>query len=90
MRKKDRNVTGILLAVIYCVVLFEILIDAPPGEAPNNPPWAYAIIPLGAVVITSLFDFVIKFDFFKKKEKVNGVHMYWISRLPRQGRPRCG
>ncbi|AVV58494.1 hypothetical protein PVOR_16819 [Paenibacillus vortex V453] len=71
MPKKNRNVTGIVLAVIYCIVLFEILIDAPPGEAPNNPPWAYAIIPLGVVVITSLFDYVIKFDlfdFFKKKK----------------------
>ncbi|KOY17184.1 hypothetical protein [Paenibacillus xylanivorans] len=65
---KNRNVTGIVLAVIYCVVLFEILTDAPPGEAPNNPPWVYAMIPLGAVVITSLFDYVIKFDFFKKKK----------------------
>ncbi|OAB42305.1 hypothetical protein [Paenibacillus glacialis] len=68
---KKRNVTGIVLAVIYCIVLFEILIDAPPGEAPNNPLWAYAMIPLGAVVITSLFDYVIKFDlfdFFKKKK----------------------
>lgn len=69
MLKKDRNVTGIVLAVIYCFVLFAILIDAPPGEAPNNPPWAYAMIPLGAVAITLLFDHVIKFDFFKKKKK---------------------
>lgn len=69
MRKKGRNVTGIVLAVIYCVVLFEILIDAPPGEAPNNPPWAYAMIPLGAVALTFLFDYVIKFDFFKKKKE---------------------
>lgn len=65
---KNRNVTGIVVAVIYCLVLCEILIEAPPGEAPNNPPWAYAMIPLGAVVITSLFDYVIKFDFFKKKK----------------------
>jgi hypothetical protein len=65
---KNRNVTGIVLAVIYCVVLFEILTDAPPGEAPNNPRWVYAMIPLGAIVITSLFDYVIKFDFFKKKK----------------------
>ncbi|MFC7677738.1 hypothetical protein [Paenibacillus sp. GCM10028914] len=69
MHKKDRNITGIILAVIYCVVLYEFLIDAPPGEAPNNPPWAYAMIPLGAVVITTLFDYVIKFDFFKKRKK---------------------
>lgn len=69
MRKKDRNVTGMVLAVIYCLVLFEILIDAPPGEAPINPPWAYAMFPLGVVVITSLFDYVIKFDFFKKKKE---------------------
>lgn len=65
---KNRNITGIVVAVIYCLVLYGILIDAPPGEAPNNPPWAYAMIPLGAVVITSLFDYVIKFDFFKKKK----------------------
>ncbi|MDK8180070.1 hypothetical protein [Paenibacillus sp. UMB4589-SE434] len=69
MLKKDRNVTGIVLAVIYCFVLFAILIDAPPGEAPSNPPWAYAMIPLGAVLITLLFDYVIKFDFFKKKKE---------------------
>jgi hypothetical protein len=65
---KNRNITGIVLAVIYCIVLFEILTDAPPGEAPNNPLWVYAMIPLGAVVIISLFDYVIKFDFFKKKK----------------------
>ncbi|MCY9705045.1 hypothetical protein M5X00_06765 [Paenibacillus alvei] len=72
MVKKDRNVTGIVLAVIYCFVLFEILIDAPPGEAPNHPLWVYSMIPLGAVVITSLFDYVIKFDlfdFFKKRNR---------------------
>ncbi|OME92321.1 MULTISPECIES: hypothetical protein [Paenibacillus] len=74
MRKKDRNVTGIVLAVIYCVVLFEILIDAPPGEAPNNPPWSYAMFPLGVVVITSLFDYVIKFDFFKKMKEWRGCY----------------
>lgn len=65
---KNRNVTGIVLAIIYCFVLFEILTDAPPGETPNNPLWVYSMIPLGAVVITLLFDYVIKFDFFKKKK----------------------
>jgi hypothetical protein len=54
--------------VIYCFVLYAILVDAPDGEAPNNPPWAYAMIPPGAVVIISLFEYVIKFDFFKKKK----------------------
>lgn len=65
---KNRNITGIVVAIIYCVVLFEILIDAPPGKAPINPPWTYAMFPLGVVVITSLFDYVIKFDFFRKKK----------------------
>ncbi|WP_244965890.1 hypothetical protein [Paenibacillus alvei] len=53
----------------YCIG--RNLIDAPPGEAPNHPLWVYSMIPLGAVVITSLFDYVIKFDlfdFFKKKK----------------------
>lgn len=68
-RKRNRNITGIILAIIYCIVLFEILTDAPPGEVPNNPPWAYPMIPLGAIAITSLFDYVIKFDFFKRKKK---------------------
>ncbi|OOC59375.1 hypothetical protein [Paenibacillus ihbetae] len=66
---KNRNKTGIVVALIYCLVLYAILIDAPPGEAPVNPPWAPAMIPLGAVIITSLFDYVIKFDFFEKKKK---------------------
>lgn len=66
---KKRNITGILVAVIYCVVLFEILTNAPPGEAPNNPFWVYSMIPLGAVIITSLFDYVIKFDFFRRKKR---------------------
>ncbi|MGG3281069.1 hypothetical protein [Paenibacillus solani] len=66
---KKRNITGIVVAMIYCVVLFEILTDAPPGEAPNNPFWVYSMIPLGAVVITSLFDYVIKFDFFRRKKR---------------------
>ncbi|WP_136604428.1 hypothetical protein [Paenibacillus dokdonensis] len=65
---KNRNVTGIVVAVIYCLVLGEILMEAPPGEAPNNPPWAYLMIPLGAIAITALFDFVIKYDFFKEKK----------------------
>ncbi|EJW19748.1 hypothetical protein PAV_1c07340 [Paenibacillus alvei DSM 29] len=68
---KNRNVTGIVLAIIYCIVLFVILTDAPPGEAPNNPLWVYSMIPLGAVVITFLFDYVIKFDlfdFFRKRK----------------------
>ncbi|GAK42821.1 hypothetical protein PUW24_19630 [Paenibacillus urinalis] len=67
--RKDRNITGIVLALIYCFVLYTILTDAPTGEAPNNPLWAYSLIPIGAVVITSLFDYVIKFDLFKKKFK---------------------
>ncbi|MEX3616935.1 hypothetical protein [Paenibacillus glucanolyticus] len=66
---KNRNKTGIVVAVIYCVVLYAILMDAPPGEAPIKPPWSYVMFPLGVVVITSLFDFVIKFDFFNKKKK---------------------
>ncbi|WP_422660951.1 hypothetical protein ACK8P5_10875 [Paenibacillus sp. EC2-1] len=68
-RRRTRNITGIIVAIIYCIVLFEILIDAPPGEAPNNPPWVYPMIPIGAIAITSLFDYVIKFDFFKRKKK---------------------
>jgi hypothetical protein len=66
---KNRNITGIVVAVIYCVVLYVFLTDAPPGEAPNNPFWVYSLFPLGVVVITSLFDYVIKFDFFRKKKK---------------------
>ncbi|GIO51976.1 hypothetical protein [Paenibacillus cineris] len=65
---KNRNLTGVVLAIIYCFVLYGILIEAPPGEVPNHPPWAYLMIPLGAIAITALFDFVIKYDFFKKKE----------------------
>ncbi|WDH84904.1 hypothetical protein [Paenibacillus urinalis] len=67
--RKDRNITGSVLALIYCFVLYTILTDALPGEAPNNPLWVYSLIPIGAVVITSLFDYVVKFDFFKKKFK---------------------
>ncbi|RED36574.1 hypothetical protein [Paenibacillus sp. VMFN-D1] len=66
---KNRNVTGIVVAIIYCIVLYGILIEAPPGEVPNHPPWAYLMIPLGAIAITALFDFVIKYDFFKKRNK---------------------
>ncbi|MCQ4085430.1 hypothetical protein [Saccharibacillus sp. JS10] len=65
--KKPRNITGIIVAVLYCFVLYAILIQAPEGESPVNPPWAYAMIPLGATAITLLFDYVIKFDFFRKK-----------------------
>jgi hypothetical protein len=65
---KNRNITGIVLAIIYCIVLYFILTDSPPGEAPNNPVWVYLFIPIGAIVITSLFDYVIKFDFFRKKK----------------------
>ncbi|OAX48424.1 hypothetical protein [Paenibacillus sp. AD87] len=65
---KNRNITGIVVAIIYCVVLYVFLTDAPPGEAPNNPFWVYLMIPIGSIVITSLFDYVIKFDFFRKKK----------------------
>lgn len=67
--KKKRNVTGIVLALVYCLAVYAILLHAPPGEAPVNPPWAYAMIPLGAVAITLLFDYVIRYDFFKNKKK---------------------
>ncbi|WP_339299808.1 hypothetical protein MKY92_06645 [Paenibacillus sp. FSL R5-0623] len=66
---KNRNITGIIVAIIYCVVLYVFLTDAPPGEAPNNPFWIYLLIPIGAIVITSLFDYVDKFDFFRKRKK---------------------
>ncbi|WP_172255266.1 hypothetical protein [Saccharibacillus deserti] len=69
MAKRKRNVTGIVVAVSYCIALYLVLIDAPPGEAPQNPAWMYAMIPLGAVFITALFDYVIKFDFFNRKPK---------------------
>lgn len=65
--RKNSNKTGILVAIAYCFILYAILISAPPGESPVNPPWAYAMIPLGVVVIVLLFNYVIKFDFFKKK-----------------------
>ncbi len=65
---KNRNITGIVVAIIYCIILYVFLTDSAPGEAPNNPLWVYILIPLGAVVITSLFDYVIKFDFFRKKK----------------------
>ncbi|WP_339320888.1 hypothetical protein [Paenibacillus sp. FSL W8-0194] len=64
---KNRNVTGMVLAVIYSLVLYGFLIEAPPGEIPNHPRWAYFMIPLGAIAIMALFDFVIKYDFFKDK-----------------------
>jgi hypothetical protein len=67
---KNRNVTGIVLAIIYCIVLFVILTDAPPGEAPNNPLWVYSMIPLGAIVITFLFDYAqVRFVRFLQKKK---------------------
>lgn len=65
---KNRNITGIVVAVIYCIVLYMILTDAPQGESPNNPFWVYSLLPLGALVITFLFDHVIKFDIFRKKK----------------------
>lgn len=65
---KNRNITGIVVAIIYCVVLYVFLTDSPSGEAPNNPLWVYLLIPLGSIVITSFFDYVIKFDFFRKKK----------------------
>lgn len=66
---KSRNITGIVVAIIYCFVSFSILTDSPPGEAPNNPYWYYLFIPLGAIAIMSLFDYVIKYDFFRNKKK---------------------
>ncbi|SCY05654.1 hypothetical protein SAMN05720606_102202 [Paenibacillus polysaccharolyticus] len=65
---KNRNITGIVVAIIYCIVLFIFLTDSPSGEAPNNPRWIYLLLPLGAIAITSLFDYVIKFDFFRVKK----------------------
>ncbi|GAB6987996.1 hypothetical protein [Paenibacillus pini] len=65
---KNRNVTGLIVALIYCFGLYAILMDAPEGEAPNHPLWVYTLIPLGATVISFLFERVIKFDFFKKKK----------------------
>lgn len=68
-KTRKRNKTGILIGSIYCIGLFIFLIQAPPGEAPNNPYWYYAMIPLGALTITFLFDHVIKFDVFDISKK---------------------
>ncbi|MGF6354938.1 hypothetical protein ABIE27_002852 [Paenibacillus sp. 4624] len=63
-----KNVTGIVVAIIYCIIIYIFLTDSPLGEAPNNPRWVYLLLPLGAIAITSLFDYVIKFDFFRMKK----------------------
>lgn len=65
---KNRNLTGIVVAIIYSIVLLGILLEAPPGEIPHHPRWVFLMIPLGAIAIEVLFDFVIKYDFFKKKK----------------------
>ncbi|MBP2000017.1 hypothetical protein J2Z69_001036 [Paenibacillus shirakamiensis] len=65
---KNRNITGTVLSLIYCFVLYAILSDAPPGKLPEHPLWVDTMIPFGATVITFLFNYVIKFDFFKKKK----------------------
>lgn len=64
--KKEKNVTGIMLALLYCVVTYFILMETPNGEPPNHPIWLYSIIPIGATLIRFLFDYVIKFDFFRE------------------------
>lgn len=65
---KNRNITGIVVAIIYSIVLYGILIEAPPGKVPDTPSWAFLMIPFGAIAIQALFDFVIKYDFFKDKK----------------------
>ena len=66
---KGKNITGRLIAVVYCLVMFELLIRAPEGEAPNHPLGYYTMIPLGAIIIYSIFDKFVKFDFFKEDER---------------------
>lgn len=68
---KGRNITGIIVSITYCLVLYEILLRAPEGESPNHPLWHYMMIPIGAIVICFIFDHIIKFDFFKNAKDSN-------------------
>jgi hypothetical protein len=66
---KNRNVTGIVVAVIYCIVIYGILVEAPPGEVPNNPPWAYLMIPLCILLLCGTLR--------KKISAIRGISSKW-------------
>lgn len=66
---KGKNITGRLIAVMYCLVMFELLVRAPEGQVAHHPMWYYSMIPLGAVIIYTIFDKFVKFDFFKEDER---------------------
>lgn len=66
---KGRNITGIIVATIYCLIMFEILLRSQQDGVVHLPAWYYTIIPIGASIICFIFDKFIKFDFFKEDER---------------------
>ncbi|GGO01840.1 hypothetical protein [Saccharibacillus kuerlensis] len=67
--KRKRNITGIVVASLYCIAFYAIIIESAAPNPPNNPFWVYALIPIGAIIITFLFDYVIKYDFFDEEKR---------------------
>ena len=67
VRNNERNRTGVVLALIFCLVSYFLITRTSPGEAVHfEPSWLPVIIPMGAFIIVLVFDRIIRVDFFRK------------------------
>ncbi|MCD8835266.1 MULTISPECIES: hypothetical protein [Mammaliicoccus] len=73
-KKRQRNKTGILVAIIYCFIMYFILNIYGESIDDINKSIRYIIMPFGVVIIIVIFDFLIKKDFFDKKKDKASSH----------------
>ena len=73
-KKRQRNNTGILGAIIYCFIMYFILNIYGESIDDINKSIRYIIMPFGVVIIIVIFDFLIKKDFFDKKKDKASSH----------------
>ncbi len=67
MKKRKRNKTGILVAIIYSIIMYFILSNYDQRINYANGSTHYVLLPLGVLIIIILFDFFIKKDIFDRE-----------------------
>ncbi|WZE74161.1 hypothetical protein QA538_11315 (plasmid) [Macrococcus sp. CCM 2573] len=66
--KSEKNYTGSLLGALACIITYFFVTRDSHGNITYNiePDWMIAFIPLSGLIVFLLFQYVIKYDFFKK------------------------
>ncbi|WP_239762227.1 hypothetical protein [Mammaliicoccus sp. I-M35] len=67
MKKRKRNKTGILVAIIYSIIMYFILSNYDQRINYANGSTHYVLLPLGVLIIIVLFDYFIKKDIFDRE-----------------------